>query len=826
MKKKIIAVLLACMLTAGLTVSPAGMTTVQARDWQEQTTEYGFVYKEDGDGIIITGCDNTNDAEIVIPERIDGKKVTEIGESAFYQLSNIKSVHIPDGVKSIGSSAFAFCTSLTDIRIPESVTEIGGYAFTQTPWQEEQFKQNGGLAIVNHILIAAEEGISGDVTIPDGVTGIGEDLFYNCSGLTGINIPKSVTSIGKSSFTQCENLTDLHLPDNITEIGPDAFAFCSGLTGITIPDGVTSIGEGAFWGCGLTDVRIPQSVAGIGGQAFGYTPWMDEQLEQNDGMVIINQNLIYADDGYFSDYTVVIPDGVISIGRMAFNECSDMTEIRIPESVTEIGPHAFTWCSSLEHIDIPDGVTRIGTSAFYGCSGLTGIHLPESITEIEADVFQFCSGLSEIRLPSGITDIGGGAFFGCESLTDVDIPDSVKSIGGNAFSWCESLTGVNIPGSVKYIGSSAFENTPWLREQMKQNGGLEIVNQTVVDADENISGTIEIPSGVTRIGEGAFSDCKRLSGVRIPSGVTAIGEGAFSGCSGLRSTVMPASLNVIGDIAFSGCSSLIDIRIPEGVTEIGEGAFAGCESLIAIAIPASVKKIGGGLTLSAFSSAPKDVYYGGSREEWNRIWFIKYNVILNSAAFHFHSAGPADLGLGIKKPQNITANDITKTYGANTFSIGAVSDDDAALSYAVSNPKVAAVDGGGIVTIKGYGITDITITAAETNAYEKTQKTIRLTVKPKQMKAASVKSKKKKTATVKWKKDKKASGYLIECATDKKFKKNRVKTEIRKNKTVTATIKKLKSGKKYYVRICAYAKSGGLKVQGDWSKTKTVKVKK
>ena len=207
---------------------------------------------------------------------------------------------------------------------------------------------------------------------------------------------------------------------------------------------------------------------------------------------------------------------------------------------------------------------------------------------------------------------------------------------------------------------------------------------------------------------------------------------------------------------------------------------------------------------------------------------IAFNGSLYSATFHYYSDGPADLGMGTpqKTAQIITANDITKTYGAKAFSIGAKASGGTTLSYAVSNSKVAAVDGNGKVTIKGCGITDITIMAAETSTYSKAQKTIRLTVKPKKMTVSSVKSKKKKTATVKWKKDKNASGYLIECATDKKFKKNKVKTEVKKNKTVTATVKKLKSGKKYFVRICAYAKSGNVKVKGDWSKAKTVKIKK
>lgn len=179
-----------------------------------------------------------------------------------------------------------------------------------------------------------------------------------------------------------------------------------------------------------------------------------------------------------------------------------------------------------------------------------------------------------------------------------------------------------------------------------------------------------------------------------------------------------------------------------------------------------------------------------------------------------------------KTAQTITAKNITKTYGAKAFSLGAKSNAGTNLTYSVSDKKVATVDKKGKVTIKGCGITNITITAPETDTYSQAQTTVKLTVKPKKVTVSFVKSIKKKTATVKWKKDNKASGYLVEFATDSKFKKNKVCTTVNKNKTLSATVKKLKPGKKYYVRVCAYAKSGKTKVQGDWSKVKTVKVKK
>ena len=179
-----------------------------------------------------------------------------------------------------------------------------------------------------------------------------------------------------------------------------------------------------------------------------------------------------------------------------------------------------------------------------------------------------------------------------------------------------------------------------------------------------------------------------------------------------------------------------------------------------------------------------------------------------------------------KKKQTIKAKNITKTYSTKTFAIGAKSSCGAKLTYKVADKKIAAISKTGKIKLKSYGQTKITIKAAAKGKYKAATKTITLTVKPVKNRITSLKSTKAKTFEVKWKKDKKASGYIVQYSMDKKFKKNVKKVVVTKNKTTTKKITKLKPGKKYYVRVCSYKNSRGKRVQGAYSKVKTVTVRK
>ena len=156
--------------------------------------------------------------------------------------------------------------------------------------------------------------------------------------------------------------------------------------------------------------------------------------------------------------SVMIEDGVTSIGYYAFKGCSSLNSITLPNSVTRIGDSAFYECSSLSSIILPNSVISIGYSAFYKCSSLSSITLPNSVTRIGDSAFYKCSSLSSITLPNSVTRMGGYAFYKCSSLNSITLPNSVTSIGYMIFYGCSSLKNITLSNSVTSIGKEAFNN--------------------------------------------------------------------------------------------------------------------------------------------------------------------------------------------------------------------------------------------------------------------------------------------------------------------------------------------------------------------------------
>ena len=199
---------------------------------------------------------------------------------------------------------------------------------------------------------------------------IGDNAFYQCSGLKSLTLPDGITLIGEKAFLSCTGLTNITIPEGVTFIGMSAFIYCRNLTSMTIPAGVTTISSFTFEGCtSLTNLTLP--------------------------------------------------DGLTKIGDGAFGECSGLTNLTFPSSLTKIGDNAFYKCSGLKSLTLPNGLTEIGDNAFAYCSGLRSLTLPDGLTTIGAGIFQNCSSLMSLTIPSSITEVGSNAFDGCSSLNEV-----------------------------------------------------------------------------------------------------------------------------------------------------------------------------------------------------------------------------------------------------------------------------------------------------------------------------------------------------------------------------------------------------------------------
>ena len=384
--------------------------------------------------------------------------------------------------------------------------------------------------------------------------------------------------------------------------------------------------------------------------------------------------------------TVIIKNGVTSIGNCAFADCSSLTSVTIPNSVTGIGNWAFFQCSSLTSATIPDSVTSIGEDAFNGCKSLTSVTIPNSVTSIANGAFSNCSSLTSVTIPDGVTSIGESAFYGCSSLTNVTIPKSVTSIGDWAFSNCTSLTNVTIPKSVTRIGFGAFsgsnatitvasgnseycsvagalynkQKTTLFYPGMIKDGSFRIPNSVTTIANGAFSSCssltsvtipksvtsigwyafekcssltrITIPNSVTSIGDRAFFYCTSLTSVTIPNSVTSLGSEAFFQCSSLTSVTIPNSVTSIGARAFYDCSSLTSVTIPDSVTHIAANTFSGCSALTSVTIPNSVTKVWDGAFYDC--SSLTDVYYDGAEADWAKITIKDGNEPLLNATLH------------------------------------------------------------------------------------------------------------------------------------------------------------------------------------------------
>ena len=593
---------------------------------------------DDANRATITGYSG-NATALYIPGEIDGHEVVAIGDRAFENRTDLRTVMIPDSVTEMGGYAFNNCTNLSNVTLSKNLESMGSSAFGNCDGLT-QIEIPKSLDIGGNYYLGAFSDCANikKVTFERGTTKIASSLFCGCTGIEKIDIPDTVTIIQDYAFKECKNLSTVNIPESVTEIGSKAFYECISLSNVNIPDSVTKIGGYAFYQCknlvnvtlsknlekmdcnafgncdGLTQIEIPKSLD-VGGDYYSGAFADCANLKKvtfERGTTKIASSLLCGCTGIEK---IDIPDTVTVIQDYAFKECKNLSTVNIPENVTEIGSKAFNECISLSNVNIPDSVTKIGGYAFYQCKNLVNVTLSKNLEKMDCNAFGNCDGLTQIEIPKSL-DVGGdyysGAFAdcanlkkvtfergttkiasnllcGCTGIEKIDIPDTVKVIQVCAFKECKNLSTVNIPDSVIEIEGWAFESCSVLTKIGIPNQTLSIAGAAFRNCTSLTD--IHLPSMLKAISSSTFEGCKKLTTINFPSTLTMIGNSAFSGCESLPEAILPSGVEKIESNAFKNCKAMKKAVVPDTVSSIGSSAFYGCEALADITLGSKLKKI-------------------------------------------------------------------------------------------------------------------------------------------------------------------------------------------------------------------------------------------
>ena len=436
--------------------------------WVQAGTYGVLTYEIRGATVEITDCDQAATGSLVVPDEIEGKPVTIIGDYAFSWCYYLSEITIPAGIASIGEWAFRGCRILHSITVNVGNTyfeSVDGVLFN-----EEQT-----------LLIQYPGGKSGPYIIPAGTVAIKDWAFYNCESVTEITFPASIRILGDNVFWYCSSLTTIAvdtgntyfeslegvlfdktltrliqypggktgayaIPVGVSVIKDGAFLSCDGLSMIQIPEGVTTIHNLSFYSCNsLTGITLPNSISSIGYAAFRYCENMDTIS-------------VGAGNPYYASSSGVLFNKALT--ELIQCPAGKSGAYNLPNGVVAINDYAFEWCRNLTEITLPDSLATLGRSAFSSCTGLTGIVIPDGIATIEGWAFYNCFNLASVTLPDTLISIGDSAFRYCNSLAIVFIPQAVGSIGNYAFDECGNLAKIIFKGDAPALdGPDVFADT-------------------------------------------------------------------------------------------------------------------------------------------------------------------------------------------------------------------------------------------------------------------------------------------------------------------------------------------------------------------------------
>jgi len=370
---------------------------------------------------------------------------------------------------------------------------------------------------------------------------------------------------------------------------------------------------------------------------------------------------------------IVLPEGLEVIGDTAFYGCTQLKQISLPKSVSQIGAYAYKGCPLQGTLDLMN-IKDIGEGAFEGCTGLTSVVLPENLLRIEASLFQGCTGLTVVNIPQCVTTIGTSAFASCSRLQSVAIPDEVERIEDYAFKGCSNMKHLAIGNSVKKIGVEAFGECRRLK-------------------------SLSIPASVDSI-LSSFVDCDSVSSLELKDGNRPILiEGKCFNGGNMMIDTLYIGRKISGVPQFNECAYLSTLTVGSMILTMQD--VSGCKDLSkVICLGATPPEA----TMTTFSTVTLDgtlVVPASAEEVYRRTapWRFFYTIET------FPDVAPAKLILDTESYQ-ITREDEVLSLLATVYPEHATF---SGLRWTSSNEMVATVSETGIVHSNKEGEADITV---------------------------------------------------------------------------------------------------------------------
>uniref|UniRef100_I5AUY3 Ig-like domain-containing surface protein n=1 Tax=Eubacterium cellulosolvens (strain ATCC 43171 / JCM 9499 / 6) TaxID=633697 RepID=I5AUY3_EUBC6 len=425
-----------------------------------------------------------NENELIIPEYIEGRKITEVASGAFKDCKNITSLEITASVETLNCCLFGTdgSSALVNLKLPEK-----------------------NIALSEPSEVSDSDGHS-----------MKPGPFAFCENLKKIEIPEGTTTIPAYFFGGCSGLQEITLPPFLKEISMDAFADCSSLKKVVISGVSTTVKSTNLYNPG--DLKI-----------YAYKDSeAEEWMKQNAPSCFVD--LATVEERIEPFWEIKVNEEDQSTAAIVKYEGNDVV-LDIPEyidgkKITGIVEGAFESCTSIQCVkldasleyldDDGDLIGDYWQGAFASCPNLTKAIIKEGTTEISTCLFGGSKTLNKVVIPDTVTEIYPYAFYECESLENVKLPESLTYLSISAFVWCQSLTNVQLPSSLDRLEVGVEEEGWDSSDPWGPFAGCKNIKK------------VEISEGVTKVPDGLFAGCSDLEEIVIPETVTSIGGVAFT----------------------------------------------------------------------------------------------------------------------------------------------------------------------------------------------------------------------------------------------------------------------------------------------------------